>query len=194
MSNSIILPDEFNTIKQRLTSECYRRSINIADKGNQYNNNAFTIDDFPIINFDAIQNNIITTDMLNAILNILNKFNVFPEAQMHISYQDGVIYIGDYIYTLSGFLELIQSLESENRVNNNDCKTGCMGLCTNTCNNACTGCTDVCTGSCSNTCTAQCNYSCSGGCTKTCKNSCTGGCTASGGSTWMPGWGTPESS
>ena len=157
---------ELNTLRDRLVRECYRRSR----EANAYNTDPIVV---PTIE-DAVSQNIFQAQYLNKFLTQLYEFNVFPGANLlDISYHDGRVEIGDIIYAIENFNTIIQKLENEPRKNNDDCKTGCRGLCTNSCRNQCDGCTG-CTSCSGCTSCAGCYGTCSG-CWGTCEG-CTGGC------------------
>lgn len=180
-----ITAEEFNALKDRVNAECQRRSA----EANQYNNNPTTNPN--IINVTKLTDEI-RTQKFNELLSVLFQFNVFPGLNlMDISYQDGQVFIGDYIFPLEGLGVIVSQLENEPRRSNDDCKTGCMGLCTNncadictgTCSNTCQGCTGSCEGGCFGSCSALCAGGCLDGCGSSCSGSCTGSC-AGGASTY----------
>ena len=184
--NNSILATDFNNLKSQVIAICTTRSDQ-----NEYNKNPITI---PVINdMDKNTSQINATDF-NLFLNKLYKFNNFPSTLNTIYTDDGSVTTSDIIYHLNDLSAQITALKNEPRQNNDDCKTGCMGLCTNSCNNACTGCTGTCSGTCTggcSSCTGTCSGNCGGcggcgncggcgGCSGNCAGSCKGGCNAGG--------------
>lgn len=164
-----ITAEEFNALKDRVNAECQRRSA----EADQYNKNPVTNPNIT----DVIKlTDEIKAQKINEMLKTLYQFNVFPGLDlMNISYQDGQVLIGDYIFPIDGLGTIITKLEEEPRRNNDDCNAGCMGLCTDSCADVCTGtCSDTCNG-----CTGSCTGGCSGGCNDTCADGCMGQCGAS---------------
>lgn len=163
-----ITAEEFNILKDRVNAECQRRT----KEANQYNNNPIKNPNIKTVQ----KQEIVREQEFNQILENLNRFNVFPGLNLlDVSYQDGQVIVGDYIFPLEGFGTIISQLENEPRVNNDDCRAGCTGLCTNSCSDACSGCTGSCVGSCAGGCEGGCT-SCEGGCNTGCGASCTHQC------------------
>ena len=176
--NSLISIEDFNNLKNRVLLETKRRTLPEIDAlGNKYNNNPFTT--IPIIS-DAQTNYPIDDEQFDKILNFFNNFNSYP-GKLNVTYHDGKIIVGDIVYALDELLNIMSELENEARQNNNDCKSGCMGLCTNNCSNQCTSCTGCtscsgCDGSCQG-CSGYCGGC--GGCGG-CSGGCSGGCEGTG--------------
>lgn len=163
-----ITAEEFNALKDRVIKECSRRT----KEANSYNQDPITPPAIKTV--EQIEE--IKAKETSQILETLNKFNVFPGVDlMDVSYEDGCVIIGDYIFPYDGLSNIIAQLEQEPRKNNDDCRSGCMGLCTNGCNEQCTGCTGCssCSGSCDGWCQDGCLNGC-GGCTGACGGNCTG--------------------
>lgn len=198
--NSYITASDFNELKNSIANEVLRRakrsnfpsSGQINSLGNDYNQNTFSIEsNIPIKNSLS---DIITEEYFQKILNFFKNFyynnpTKYPSGLNSSYTDDDDINIGDIIYAINqltdNYLPTLEttSTSETGRQNNNDCRSNCMGLCTDNCKNQCTsclGCTSCtgCTG-CDDNCTAQCMTSCDTGCQGGCKNGCGGQCSSS---------------
>lgn len=179
---SPFLASDLNTLKNRILSICRKRSNDENQGGNIYNNTAIPIPTIEQVN----ANNNFTAEYMNKIISKLYYFNTFTDnTRVNEIYRDGkVVANTDLIYAINVFSSILTAIEAEPRRNNNDCNTGCRGLCTNSCNDKCTGCQGCtsCTGSCKGSCDgcsgtcSSCTGSCSGGCVNSCHGDCTRDC------------------
>lgn len=196
--NSYITANDFNILKSSIANEVLRRAkktnfptngeTNIL--GNDNNQDAFISEtNIP----DQNSNNIITEEYFQKILDFFKKFyydnpTTYPEG-IHIKYtEDENVDIGDIIYAINKLSTYLSTLKvtsesSTARIQNNDCRGNCMGLCTGcsgTCSTSCTGtCSNDCARGCANDCTAACANDCTNVCYNNCYNTCLYSCTES---------------
>lgn len=184
-----ITPQRFITLKNRITSECARRS-KIGDAPGsvsltQYAAAAYNFSVAPAVNTR------IRKEHLNKSWDVLRKVN-----SDRIGENTDKLVVSSSLSTLEEFVTVLESnpepavVEKQSGTNSNysDCSGGCTGLCfgctscTNACKNectsctGCTGCTGSCTGSCTGTCSGSCTGGCQGSCSGTCKTGCKDGC------------------
>lgn len=148
--NSIITASDFNNLKDSIANEVLRRAPRsnfpstgqTNELGNDYNRDTFSAPS-NIVTKNA-NNDIITESYFQTILNFFANFyynnpTKYPE-NLNDIYKYDDINIGDVIYALNELSNYLSELNTEPRTGadgtgNNDCRSGCMGLCTDSCKN-----------------------------------------------------------